>query len=80
MMRTMLTTVNVFKSSFRILRKLCISFYSGFNLFQIAVCFVHFDFYKISTPVMHTMLTMVNVVQIIISDIVETVYIRFTMF
>ena len=29
---------------------------------------------------MHTMLTMVNVVQIIISDIAHTVYIRFTVF
>ena len=37
-------------------------------------------FYEISTPVMRTILTMVNVVQIIISDIAQAVYIRFTVF
>ena len=49
-------------------------------LFENAVCFAHFGFYQISSPVIRTMLTMVNVVQIIISDIAQTVYIKFTMF
>ena len=44
------------------------------------VCFEHFGFDEISTPVMRTMLTMVNVVQIIISDFAHTVYIRFKAF
>ena len=49
-------------------------------LFENAVGFANFAFYQTSTPVMRTMLTMVNVVQIIISDIAQTVYIKFTMF
>ena len=36
--------------------------YSVFKLFEIAICFAHFGFYEISTPVMRTMLTMQNVV------------------
>ena len=35
--------------------------YSVFKLFQIAVCFAHFDFFEISTPVMRIMLTMANI-------------------
>ena len=54
--------------------------YSDFKLFEIAVCFAHFDFFEISTPVMRIMLTMANIVYIIISDIAHTVYIRFTLF
>ena len=48
--------------------------YSVLKLFEIAICFAHFGFDEISTPVMRTMLTMVNVVQIIISDIAHNVY------
>ena len=35
---------------------------SVLKLFEIAVCFAHFGFYEISTPVMHIMLTMANIV------------------
>ena len=35
--------------------------FSDFKLFEIAVCFAHFDFFEISTPVMRVMLTMVNI-------------------
>ena len=36
--------------------------YSVFKLFEFAVCFVHFDFFEITTPVMRIMLTMANIV------------------
>ena len=42
--------------------------YSVFKLFEFPVCFVHFGFYKISTPVMRTMLTMPNIIYINISN------------
>ena len=35
------------------------------------MCFAQFSFYEISTPVMRTMLTMVNIFQVLISDIVH---------
>ena len=54
--------------------------YSVLKIIEITVCFAHFGFYEISTPVMRTMLTMVNVVQIIISDIAPLFYITFTVF
>ena len=54
--------------------------YSDFKLFEITVCFTHFDFFETSTLVMRMMLTMANIVYIIISDIAHTVYIRFTLF
>ena len=54
--------------------------YSVLKVLEIAVCFPHFGFYEISTPVIRTMPTMVNVVQIIISDIAHTVYNTFTVF
>ena len=50
------------------------------KIFEMGVCFAHFGFDEISTPVMRTMLTMVNVVQINISDFAHTVYIRFKAF
>ena len=53
---------------------------SVLKLFKMAVCFAQFGFYEISTPVMRTMLTMMNVVQIILFDIAHTVYIVFTAF
>ena len=49
--------------------------YNIFEVFEIAVCFAHFVVFEIWTP-----LAMVNVVQIIISNIAHTVYIRFTVF
>ena len=36
--------------------------YSVFKLFEIAVCFAHFDFFEIATPVMCIMLTMAHTV------------------
>ena len=54
--------------------------YSVLKLFEIAVCFAHFGFYEVSTLMMRTMVTMVNVVQIIISDLEQTLYITFTAF
>ena len=36
--------------------------YSIFKLFEFAVCLAHFDFFEITTPVMHIMLTMANIV------------------
>ena len=36
--------------------------YSVFKVIQIAICFAHFSFYEISTPVMRHMLTMANIV------------------
>ena len=54
--------------------------YSVLKLFEIAVCFPHFGFYEVSTLMMRTMVTMVNVVQMIISDLEQTLYITFTVF
>ena len=54
--------------------------YSVFQVFGIAVCFAHFGFFEISTPVRRIMLTIANIVEIIISNIAHTVYIRFTTF
>ena len=54
--------------------------YSIFKLFEIAVCFAHFGFFEIWTPLILTMLAMVNVLQIIISNIAHSVYMRFTVF
>ena len=84
-MRTMLTMPNkVYIIIFNIPQTVYMRYTTFWNfsklLFENAVCFAHFGFYQISTPVMRTMLTMGNVVQIIISDIAQTVYIKFTMF
>ena len=54
--------------------------YSVLKLFDFAVCSAHFDFFEITTPVMRIMLTMANIVQIIISDVAQTVYIRLAVF
>ena len=51
--------------------------YNILKLLEIGVCFGHFAIFEISTPLMCIMLTMANVVQIIISSIAHTVYIRF---
>ena len=53
--------------------------YSVFKLFEIAVCFAHFGWFEISTPV-RIMLTMANIVLIIISNIAHPVYNRFKAF
>ena len=36
--------------------------YSDLKLFEIAVCFAHFDFFEVSTPVMRIILTMAKIV------------------
>ena len=54
--------------------------YNVLKLFEIAACFGTFGFFEISTPVMRTMLTMPNKVYIIIFNIPQTVYIRYTTF
>ena len=43
-----------------------------------AVCFAHFGLFEIWTALILTMLDMVNIVQIIISNIAQNVYMRFT--
>ena len=43
-----------------------------------AVCFAHIGFFEIWTALILTMLAMVNVVQIIISNIAQSMYMRFT--
>ena len=45
-----------------------------------AVCFAHIGLLEIWTALILTMLAMVNVVQIIISDIAHSVYLRLTVF
>ena len=45
-----------------------------------AVCFAHIGLFEIWTALILTMLAMVNFVQIIISDIAQSVYMRFTVF
>ena len=52
--------------------------YSVLKVFEIAVSFAHVGCYQFSTTLIRTMLTMVNVVQFIISDIGQTVYTRST--
>ena len=45
-----------------------------------AVCFAHIGIFEISTALILPMLAIVNVVQIIISDIAHSVYLRFAVF
>ena len=45
-----------------------------------AVCFAHIGLFEIWSALILTMLAMVNIVQIIISDIAHSVYLRFTVF
>ena len=54
--------------------------YSIWKVFEMAVCFAHIGLLEIWTALILTMLAMVNVVQIIISDIAHSVYLRFTVF
>ena len=54
--------------------------YSVFKVFEIAVVCARFCFFDIWTPLILTMLAIVNVVQIIISNIAHSVYMRFTVF
>ena len=51
--------------------------YSICKVSEMAVCFAHIGLFEILTALI---LTMVNVVQIIISDIAHSVYLRFTVF
>ena len=71
----------LFKSSFLPLRSLCKSDLQCFPIFRNCGLFWHFlVFTKFLLRWMRTMLTMVKVVQFIISDIAQTGYIRFTGF
>ena len=54
--------------------------YSVLKLFEISLCFAHFGFYEISTPVRRTIPIIGNFVQIIISSIALIVKIRFKVF
>ena len=45
-----------------------------------AVCFAHIGLFEFWIALILTMLAMVNVVHIIISDIAHSVYLRFTVF
>ena len=54
--------------------------YSICKVFEMAVCFKHIGLFEIWTALILTMLGMVNVVQIIISDIANSVYLRLTVF
>ena len=54
--------------------------YSICKVFEMAVCFARIGLFEIWTALILTMLAMVNVVQIIISNIAHSVYMRFTMF
>ena len=54
--------------------------YSIFQVFEIPVYFAHIGIFELSTPVRRIMLTMANIVQIIISNIAHSVYMRFTVF
>ena len=54
--------------------------YSVFKLFEISGFLCTFGFYEISTPVMRTTLTMFNIVEIIISNNGQTVYLRLRCF
>ena len=50
------------------------------KLFEIPVCFAHFDFFEISAPVIRIVLTIASTVKINIFDMARTVYIRFKVF
>ena len=54
--------------------------YSICKVFEMAVCFAHFGLFEIWTPVILTLPAMVNVVQFIICNIAQSVYMRFTVF
>ena len=73
--RLMLTIPNRLNHHFQHCAHCVYEIYSIFKHFEIAVCFAHFVVFEIWTP-----LAMVNVVQIIISNIAHSVYMRFTVF
>ena len=52
--------------------------YSGFKVFEIALCFAHFGLFEFSTPVMSNILTMANIVLMIITNVALTVHMTFT--
>ena len=54
--------------------------YSICKVFEMAVCLAHFGFFEIWTALILTMLARVNVVQIVISNVEHTLYMRFTVF
>ena len=70
----------LFKSSFLTLPTLCISPLQCFETFRNCCLLCTFWFLEASTPMMRTMVTMVNIVQIITSDVEHTMYITFKAF
>ena len=73
--RLMLTIPNRLNHHFQHCAHCVYEIYSIFKVFEIVVCFAPFVVFEIWTP-----LAMVNVVQIIISSIAHSVYMRFTVF
>ena len=62
-MRMMLTMANiVYIIILRHCERSVYKIYTVFKLFESAVCSARFDFFEISTPVTHIMLTMGNIV------------------
>ena len=51
-----------------------------FQVFEIPVYFAHIGIFELSTAVRRIMLNMANIVQIIISTIARSVYLRFKVF
>ena len=74
-MRNLLTMANSLNHHFQHCAHCVDEIYSIFKVLDIAFCFAHFVVFEIWTP-----LAMVNVVQIIISDIAHSVYLRLTVF
>ena len=72
-MRMMLTIANIVYIIISNIEHSVYQIYSLLKFFEIPVSFPHFCFYEISTPVMGPMETVVNIVQVIISDMGHTV-------
>ena len=80
-MRTMQTMPNiVYITISNIAHTVYIKFTAFWSFSKLLFVFLHLGFYEISTLVMPTMLTMRKIVYIIISNIAQTGYIRFTAF
>ena len=72
-MRTMQTMPNiVYITISNIAHTVYIKFTAFWSFSKLLFVSLYLGFYEISTPVMRPMQTMVNVVQIIFSDIVQT--------
>ena len=78
--RTKLTMVDIVQIIISNIAHIVYMIFTTFSNFSklLGFVFAHFGFYEISTLVMRTKLTMVDIVQIIISNIAHTVYMIFT--